>query len=248
MTTRTWPAETVPVSDGNTYCADFPVFWVIGGAVDFDWMVVPSASGAGCPGLVERLIWLSDRDQSGALGDAGSTNASVFPGSTLGRTASATADLISEELLLEGQLAARFESYVAAAANERFSDGMGSHFADRIHGSVLEYGPVAVAAWERAVLKCRNRNETGEELMRQLGLLRDMRSHASRLRVLVDALARPDARVRDAAGIGLSLLEDPLALPKLRAAYDSETEPWVRDGIALVIDELEEAPLCITSG
>ena len=246
MTTRTWPAETVPVSAGDTHCADVPVYWVIGGAIDFYPMVVPSASGANCPGLVERLIWLSDRHQPDALGDVGLTSASVLARSALRRTASATADLISEELLLEGQLAARFEGFVFAAGSERLSDGMGSLFADRVRESVLEHGPVAVAAWERAVLKCRNRNETGEELMRQLGLLRDARSHSARLRVLVDALARPDATVRDAAGIGLSLLEDPSALPKLRAAYDSETEAWVRDGIALVIDELEEAGSCVT--
>ena len=241
MMTRTWPAETVPVSGENTRCADFPIYWDIGGAIDYYPLVVPSASSWDCADLVKRRIWLSDRHRSDPLGDVCLTSASVSRQAALRQAASATADLISEELLLEGQLAARFEGYVAAAGSERFSDGMDSLFADRVRESVLAYGPVAVAAWERAVLKCRNRNETGEELMRQLGLLRDAKSHAARLRVLVDALARPDARVRDAAGIGLSLLDDPLALPKLRAAYDSETEGWVRNGIALVIDGLEEA-------
>lgn len=241
MTTGTWTAETVPPTEGDTHCAEFPVYWAIGGAIDFHRLVVPSASDWDCAELVERRIWLSDRRQLDALGDVGLTSASVSRQSAVRRTASATADLISEELLVEGRLAARFEGFVAAAAGERFTDGMDSLFADRVRASVLSYGPVAVAAWERVVLKCRNRNETGEELMRQLGLLRDTGSHAARLRVLEDALARPDARVRDAAGIGLSLLGDPMALPKLRAAYDSETEAWVRDGIALVIDELEEA-------
>lgn len=149
-----------------------------------------------------------------------------------------TADSIEQELLCESELAGRFVLLVRDAENERFEDGMGSEFATRVHESIVNYGPVAVAAWERVLWRMGNANETGEELLRQFGLIEHEPSRERRLRVLRDSLKSPDSRIRDAAGLGLSFLDDPSMLPALRAAHKSETEEWLKDNLKLVIDQL----------
>ena len=117
---------------------------------------------------------------------------------------------------------------------------MGSAFAAHVRDSVLAGGAAAVAAWERILLRNGNAHETGEELLRQLGLLRNAPSHSSRLRVLAASLSHPDPRMRDAAGLGLSFLHDPSALPKLRSVYSTESERWLQENLKPVIGQLEE--------
>lgn len=167
--------------------------------------------------------------------------------------ASSTADNIEQELLCESELARRFALFVCDAENERFEDGMGSEFANRVRESIVNYGPVAVAAWERVLWRMENANETGEELLRQLGLIEHHPSHARRLRVLKDSLKSPDSRIRDAASLGLSFLDDTSALLALQSAYGRETEGWLKENLKLVIDQLmdsdnAEIPQSGTSG
>ena len=134
----------------------------------------------------------------------------------------------------------QLESYVHDARNERFADGMDSTFGHRIYQSIAEHGSAAVAAWERVLLHTGNRNETGEELLRQIGLVQHPPSHDARLCFLTASLKHSEPRLRDAAGLGLSLLDDPSALPALREAHSSESQRWLRDGIRLVITQLEQ--------
>ena len=150
---------------------------------------------------------------------------------------SSTIGGIEQELLHENELAQRFELFVHDAENERFEDGMDSEFAARVHESIVSDGSVAVAAWERILLRMGNQNEAGEELLRQLGLIEHELSHSKRLRVLTDSLKSPSARIRDAAGLGLSFLDDQSALPALEAAHASEAEEWVKNGLKLVIGQ-----------
>lgn len=167
--------------------------------------------------------------------------------------ASSTADNIEQELLCESELAMRFTLFVCDAENERFEDGMDSVFANRVRESIVNYGPIAVAAWERVLWRMENANETGEELLRQLGLIEHHSSRARRLRVLKDSLKSPDSRIRDAASLGLSFLDDTSALLALRSAYRRETESWLKENLKLVIDQLmdsdyAEIPQSGTSG
>ena len=166
---------------------------------------------------------------------------------------SSTADNIDRELLCESELAIRFALFVFKAENERFEDGMGSEFATRVNESIVSYGPIAVAAWERVLWRMENANETGEELLRQLGLIEHLPSRARRLRVLKDSLKSHDSRIRDAAGLGLSFLDDTSALIALQSAYRRETEGWLKENLKLVIDQLmdndnAEIPQSGTSG
>ena len=155
--------------------------------------------------------------------------------------ATSTADAVEQELLRESVLAREFSSFVRDAENERFEDGMDSEFAVRVRESVTTHGSVAVAAWERVLWSAGNVNETGEELLRQLGSVEHPGSRTRRLRVLKDSLRSPDSRIRDAAGLGLSYLDDLSALAALKDAHDRESEGWLRESLKLVIDQLSDA-------
>ena len=150
-----------------------------------------------------------------------------------------TSIALQAELLRENDLVEEFGYYVLAARNEQFEDGMSSNFAVFVHESIRYNGLAAVYAWERVLHRYGNVYETGEELLRQLGLLQHVPSHEVRLNVLIDNLDSPDPRIRDAAGLGLSFLDDPNALSPLRVAYQSETESWLRRNLNLVINQLE---------
>ena len=166
-------------------------------------------------------------------------NATVsdFTPPEMARVSASTA--IEREIQIETRLVQDFLIHVRQAREEIFADGMDSHFGRLVHKSIAEYGGTAVAAWERVLHIRRNAFETGEELLRQLGLNRHRNSHAPRRRVLTDSLTFEDPRIRDAAGLGLSFLNDRDTLPDLRSAKSRETEDWVREGLQLVIDQLE---------
>ncbi len=180
-------------------------------------------------------VWLAthaDKEIPPAVADFSST----YP-SPPRSAENSTADSIERELLCESELAGKFVLFVHNAENEYFEDGMGSEFATRVHESVVNYGPVAVAAWERILWRMENTNETGEELLRQFGLIEHEPSRERRLRVLKDSLKSSSPRIRDAAGLGLSFLDDPSALPALQTAHETENEGWLRDNLKLVIEQ-----------
>lgn len=154
--------------------------------------------------------------------------------------ASDTSNAINDELLRESALVKHLTPYVLEARAETFVDGMASAFGGRVCQSIVEHGSVAIAAWERVMERTDNAYETGEEMLRQIGLLEHAPSHGARLRVLTDSMRHEDPRIRDAAGLGLSFLDDASALPNLREAYSAESEPWLRANLEQVIAQLED--------
>ena len=150
-----------------------------------------------------------------------------------------SSNAINRELLREASLVREFDLYIGQGRDEVFQDGMDSIFGLRVCDSVRKNGTMAVFAWGRILRKIDNAHETGEEILRQLGILDDPPTHNARLRLLTDSLQLPDPRIRDAAGLGISFLDDPAALPRLRSAYRQETETWVRRNLKMVIDHLE---------
>ena len=227
-------------------CQRYYVYSRIADVLGFGELAVPVSSALDCPEYLEHRVWLEHRP--GILASYGPFSAasdlahSPYTGSEQPPEVppvSSTSDAIDKELLREGALVSLFESYVRDASDERFEDGMGSTFAARVHDSVLRNGSVAVAAWERVLLQTGNVYETGEELLRQLGLIDHTPSHYLRLSVLTDSVTSFDKRIRDAASLGIAFLDDPSALPALRVAYSTENETWLKENLKLVIDQLE---------
>ena len=241
-------SNTRPSPEPASPCPDYASYFNLVGKVIFGHPPATVSGRPGCPEKESYVEWLLSRshcllpyrdvpvENHDPLRSPSATARDATP--ALSPT-SATGSAINRELLLEAVLVRKLELCVREARDEQFVDGMDSEFASRIHDSIMKHGSVAVWAWERVMLKTGNANETGEELLRQLGLLYDPATHGSRLRVLVDSLALSDPRMRDAAGLGLSFLDDVSALPKLRAAFDVEKNTWLRRNLNLVIDQLE---------
>ena len=168
------------------------------------------------------------RCASSTLHDSGAPSSSLV----------ATSTAINREIQLESRLIHEFNAFVHSARHEIFADGEDSVFADRIHGSIERYGETAAVAWERILSNSANMFETGEELLRQLGHSRHAPSHGVRLRILLDSLNHPDARIRDAAGLGLSFLDDVVAVSGLREAVNREEKCWVRRNLQMVVEQM----------
>ena len=244
MTSATSPTTHSTVADTPALRQGF---FLLGDEVIRGKIVSPEStdpSYAGNPqlwsedGITLLDVWLAarmDKEILPAIADCSRTYPMIDQSAE-----NSTADSIEQELLCESELAGRFVLLVRNAESERFEDGMGSAFATRVHESVMSYGPVAVAAWERVLWRMGNANETGEELLRQFGLIEHAPSRERRLRVLKDSLKSPDSRVRDAAGLGLSFLDDPSALPALQTAHETETEGWLSDNLKLVIEQFTD--------
>lgn len=148
------------------------------------------------------------------------------------------------ELLAYGErflwLDRRFQQIINETSGELFFDGMDSPLAEKIRCVVYAHGTDAVKALRQALLKTPDEVEAGEEILRQIGLLRDKPTHYARLNLLTDMLELPQERIRDAASLGLSFMEDPAALPHLLNARRVETAPWVAEGFDQTIKQFEQ--------
>ena len=152
-----------------------------------------------------------------------------------------TADSIERELLCVSELAHAFARRVRNAENERLEDDMDSMFTSYISESAVNYDPMVVIAKERVVRQMGNAHETGEELLRQFGLIERAPSRERRLQVLKDSLDSPDPTIRYAAGLSLSFLDDPSALSALETVYESETKGWSENNFTWVIDQFPDS-------
>lgn len=137
------------------------------------------------------------------------------------------------------RLVQRFRQVINDASGELFFDGMDSPLAEKIRRAIYADGELAVEALHQAILNHPDEVETGEEILRQIGLLRDTPTHQARLNLLTDMLELPQERIRDAASLGLSFMEDPAALPRLYDALQVEKVHWIKKSLSMAILQLE---------
>ena len=146
-------------------------------------------------------------------------------------------DDIEQGLNNERKLTKEFVHYIFDACDEIFEDGVNSNFSRHVHQSIIDHGQIAVYVWSRALFRLGNAFEIGEEILRQYGSMDHEPTYVCRLRALEDNLNHCEPVIRDAAGIGLSLLEDPSTLPALKKAHASENVAWVKKNLEQVIEQ-----------
>jgi hypothetical protein len=130
--------------------------------------------------------------------------------------------------LLEERLFSAFTELVREAGGETFFDGMDNAFRSQTIRAIEFYGDVAIYALEQAIGDPSANVEVVEEALRLLGDVEDNRTEYSRLSVLLKALTSTNARVRDAASVGLASLGNPVAKDSLRAAMAREVSDQLR--------------------
>lgn len=89
--------------------------------------------------------------------------------------------------------------------------------------------------------------EIAAEAIHQLGLIEDPQSYRLRLAALTRCLQSPDARLRESAVVGLSLMDDPHSITAVRGAVELEPSDSIRHHLNLLADQLEAAEQCRAS-
>lgn len=140
-----------------------------------------------------------------------------------------------------GELSRRVRAMFEYAAQLRFEDGIENQFSKGLVALVRKEGAAALEAIEVFIMDTRTSAEVAGEALRWLGLIEDPPSHRDRLSLLARSLHAASAKVRDGAIVGLALLDDPAALPALRAALEQETSTSLREDIIQVIEQLESS-------
>jgi hypothetical protein len=130
--------------------------------------------------------------------------------------------------LLEERLFSAFTDLVREAGCETFFDGMDNAFRSQAIWAIEIYGDVAIYALEQAIGDPSANVEVVEEALRLLGDVENNGTEYSRLSVLIKALISSNARVRDAASVGLASLGNPVAKGSLRAAMAREVSDQLR--------------------
>ena len=130
--------------------------------------------------------------------------------------------------LLEERLFSAFTELVREAGGETFFDGMDNAFRSQAIWAIEIYGDVAIYALEQAIGDPSANVEVVEEALRLLGDVENNGTEYSRLSVLIKALISSNARVRDAASVGLASLGNPVAKGSLRAAMAREVSDQLR--------------------
>ena len=123
---------------------------------------------------------------------------------------------------------------------ELFVDGMDSSLAREVVSAIEAFGDAAVEAVKKIMDSGRANVEIVGELLRQLGYMEDIWSHRARKDVLASKLESPDPRIRDAASVGISALDDPSLLESVTRAFGRETSILVKENLKLVMDQLQE--------
>ena len=137
----------------------------------------------------------------------------------------------SKQARLVNKLHAAFEA-------ESLEDGM-HHKAEDIIGQVLQSREdQRILEWLRAFSLDDTQPSFAASVLRCLGRQEHLGTSSWRSELVRDALALDDVEIRDAAVQAAELWDDHEILPVLKS--HSEPEPWLRDYISDVIDDLGE--------
>ena len=138
---------------------------------------------------------------------------------------------------IESVILFTLHSLLKNSHEEVYEDGMDSELSRKLHAMIRGFGTPCVTILGRLLELNSTNAEVASEVLRQVGLLEHPQSHSSRLKLLVAALKFGDPRLRDAASIGLSSMEDPAAIVDLEKAISVENSVVVKRNLILVLDQ-----------
>jgi hypothetical protein len=120
-----------------------------------------------------------------------------------------------------------------------FEDGMDNPFSLGLKHLIAVQGKAGVAAIAGELERQDKRPHLVAETLRILGEIEDRLTPAERLWLLTQALSDQSAIVRDGALLGLASLDDPSALPYVKAALQRERSADLRSSLEQVVEQLE---------
>lgn len=145
-------------------------------------------------------------------------------------------DGMSSTIERHGEIAVIFNR----AESEEFQTGYDSILSRQLTAAILDGGPRELHSIELMLLNEGHSNRVKAEVLKILGDLVDLDSHLKRYFILEAYLFCVDSSLRDAALIGISCMNDPIAIPALERAMITESIPELRRDIRSVLVELKE--------
>lgn len=133
----------------------------------------------------------------------------------------------------------RARGIFANAEDEIFEDGMVSGFSREFTQLTTQFGSDALQVVEYLINWEKVSAEAAAEALRLLGEMNFLREDC--LQLLLRSLKSSDSVIRDGAILGLSMLEDPRALPDLISASSNEKIPFLRQAMQRLVSRLEDA-------
>ena len=158
----------------------------------------------------------------------------------------ATTKFDDRESNLREQLLGTFNALFDQAGDEVFHDGIESDFRLAVGHVIKACGDVAVHVLHTVIRSNQANIEVVEEALRRIGSVDDIRTHHSRLGVLLQELESANPRIRDAASIGIAEIDDPFAIENVSRAIADETSEQLRRNLGSVLSQLQ-ATRCHTS-
>jgi hypothetical protein len=133
----------------------------------------------------------------------------------------------------------QLEHILTAALEEEFEDGMSSNLARDLTMYIEREGEAGIRGLEMQVDSGFISIRVLAETLRVLGKIEHQNSRSARVALLIRQLNSDSHYVRDAAGLGLSAMQDARAIPHLRLAIDHEPLDELRRDLQQVIRDLE---------
>jgi len=152
----------------------------------------------------------------------------------------ASPDVVSSEPAQNG-VSIRLENAFRNSSDELFEGGMESNLSKVIESAILELGEEAVKSVDEIIRSEISNLPTKIEALRWIGLVEHSASRDFRTSILCKYLKDPEIRIRDAALIGLSDLNESNALPPLKDAFENESSAMLKRNMRAVIGQFENA-------
>jgi hypothetical protein len=140
---------------------------------------------------------------------------------------------------MESNLYKQMNDLLAKAQDEYFEDGMESQFSRELVSLIKKYGNAAIEVLAHVIVYEKCDVKVAAEALRWLGHIEHASSYRFRLWLLEKSLSYSSVLVRDGAVLGLSVLDDPAAIPSLEQALDREPSAALRADMQQVLAQLQ---------
>jgi hypothetical protein len=145
---------------------------------------------------------------------------------------------IAEESFRE--LAAQLETHFRNWQELRFEDGVENDVSRQLWLLLITHSSLLIEALASVITAEKTSARVAAEALRHLGRFVHPSSHTERLWLLAHALRSSSPLSRDGASLGLAHLEDPSAIPYLKAAIESEPDQSLKQDLQQVLDGLQQ--------
>ena len=119
-----------------------------------------------------------------------------------------------------------------------FEDGIETQFSKELTEFILKYGNKAVDILSGLFEYGKVSPESIDESLRWIGKIRHEDSYLYRKWLVERCLFHPNPKVRDAASIGISMMDDPKSIPSLKKATEKETIKEIKEDMESVLAQL----------